>query len=72
MSFIKREVELKDLQGNKVIFEGIYEKKKSTSLDEPSSEYENLVAIIINGNPVKKEDGYGHFYHPDTGEAYTL
>ncbi|WP_168396626.1 hypothetical protein [Acinetobacter indicus] len=71
MSFIKREVELKDLKGNKVIFEGIYEKKKSTSLDAPSSEYENLVAVMINGEVVRIE-GLGHFYHPDTGEAYTL
>ena len=72
MSFIKREVELQDLKGNKVVFEGIYEKKKSTSIDEPSSEYENLVAIIIDGKPVKKEEGYGHFYHPDNGKAYAL
>ncbi|MCU4615595.1 hypothetical protein [Acinetobacter lwoffii] len=71
MSFIKREVELKDLQGNKVIFEGIYEKKKSTSLDEPSGEYENLIAVMIDGEVVRMK-GLGHFYHPDTGEAYTL
>lgn len=72
MSFIKKQVKLRDLEGNNVVFEGIYETKKSTSLDEPSIEYDNLVAIIIDGNQVRKEPGYGHFYHLETKKAYSL
>lgn len=67
----KKEVEFQDLKGNKKIFEGIYEKQKSTSIDEPVHEYENLIGVVIDGRVVEMA-GYDHFYHPDTGDAYTL
>ena len=67
----KKEVEFHDLKGNKKIFEGIYRKQKSTSIDEPDVEYENLVAVVIGGRVIDLE-GFDYFYHPDTGDAYSL
>lgn len=71
MKFIKRNVELQDNEGNKKIFRCVFEKRKSPLLDVPNSELEVLVAVIINGRPVKVT-GYDCFYHPDTGKVYTI
>lgn len=71
MKFIKRNVELRDDEGNKKIFRCVFEKKRSTLLDVPNNEHEVLVAVIVNGRPVKAA-GYDCFYHPDTGKVYTI
>lgn len=71
MKFIKRNVELRDDEGNKKIFRCVFENKKSTSLDGSESEFEVLVAVIVNGRPVKAAE-YDCFYHPDTGKLYTI
>lgn len=71
MKFIKRNVEMQDPDGIKKIFKCVFEKRKSPLLDVPNRELEVLVAVIINGRPVKAA-GYDCFYHPDTGKFYTI
>ena len=71
MKFIKRNVEWQDDEGNKKIFRCVFEKKKSPLLAVPNTEFEVLVAVIVNGRPVKAA-GYDYFYHPDTGKLYTI
>lgn len=66
-----KEVEFKDLKGNVQKFDGVYEVKKLSRMDEPAQEYETLYGVLINRTIVEL-NGYGYFHHPDTGLAFIL
>ena len=72
MSLYKKEIEVTDLEGNKLIVNGLFERTITKSLENVAGAMVDTVkSVEINGKIINLE-GSGYFYHPETGKAYEI
>ncbi|MFT4020059.1 MAG: hypothetical protein QM666_00915 [Acinetobacter sp.] len=71
MKFTHRLVRFESQTGEIQEFLGVYEKRNHSSLDEPDTQVEHLIAVII-GDDIIKLEGLGYFVHPETGITYQI